>query len=75
MNGQEKSVLNEIFEKLGSVESNTTAIIKRLDDGDKRINILEEQVTKNKMSIKYIYGGIAFLVMTVVGTVVKIFKK
>lgn len=75
MNGNEKSVLNEIFEKMGKVEANTDAIIKRLDDGDKRINVLEESVTKNSISIKYIYGGIGIIVTAIIGTIFKFWDK
>lgn len=75
MNGERKATIADVYEKLGSVGADTKAIIKRLDDGDKKINILEEQVTKNSMSIKYIYGGIGIIVAGIAGTVFKLWNK
>ena len=73
MNG--KATIADVYEKLGGIEANTKAIIKRLDEGDKRINKNEEKVAIISTQVKIIYGGIGFIFITVLGTVLKLWEK
>ena len=82
MNGKEKTVLMEIYQAIGEVKSDiknlhtdVTEVKKDLKDGNTKFDKQQEQITKNSLKIKFIYGIISFIAVSVGYTIVRSWNK
>ena len=81
MNGK-KATVADVYEAIGEMRSDVknihttcTEIKTRLDKGDVRFNAHQKQITKNSLRIKFMYGIVSFIAISIGYTIIKAWNK